>query len=334
MLGGWEFHPPNFIIMIKEIVASTLLTASIGIQNTQIKNETKQQSFLTDIAPWRYSSYTEFTDEQNFNVQCYRDKQAQHKINNQSYKIRERSIEYYQNFQRTTPNAVKSNVNMFNLVINIQKKPNIEYINDFSWQQIGQILTNYNIRTQTVHIYTVNGNYDDDENIYNFLNGETIYNYEDYETLVQKITDMAQDGTEITPATITNDNYYEYMNNLGLGTNGEIDETTFIVESTIQNVNVDDSLPKTTAYSPFGNYCNQLHYEINVIVDVPQSGTGEIIDIPGMMLMVLGMPFTFIAQAFDLTIFPGTYYQVNLAHIALAVLGAGLIIFVFKKFLK
>lgn len=60
----------------------------------------------------------------------------------------------------------------------------------------------------------------------------------------------------------------------------------------------------------------------------------EIVDIPGLLLTILGMPFAFVSQAFDLTVFPGTPYAVNLSHIFLAIIAAGILIFIIKKVLK
>lgn len=52
----------------------------------------------------------------------------------------------------------------------------------------------------------------------------------------------------------------------------------------------------------------------------------EVIDIPGMMFDILTMPFTFLSIAFNLTLFPGTPYQVNISNLFLAIFG--IIVFV------
>lgn len=54
----------------------------------------------------------------------------------------------------------------------------------------------------------------------------------------------------------------------------------------------------------------------NVIPD----GTYEVIDIPGLMWQILTMPFAFVSQAFNLTLFPGTPYQINISNLFLSII--------------
>lgn len=60
----------------------------------------------------------------------------------------------------------------------------------------------------------------------------------------------------------------------------------------------------------------------------------EIVDIPGLMWTVLSMPFAFISQAFNLTLFPGTPYAVNFSNLILCIFGVMVFIFIFKIVLK
>lgn len=59
-----------------------------------------------------------------------------------------------------------------------------------------------------------------------------------------------------------------------------------------------------------------------------------IIDIPGLLWNILAMPFGFISTAFNLTIFPGTMYQLNIGHLLLILVNALIIIFVIKRFTR
>lgn len=61
--------------------------------------------------------------------------------------------------------------------------------------------------------------------------------------------------------------------------------------------------------------------------------TQEIVDIPGLMFTILGLPFSFISQAFDLTIFPGTPYQVNFSNIFLGFIAIAMLLWVLKLIL-
>lgn len=65
---------------------------------------------------------------------------------------------------------------------------------------------------------------------------------------------------------------------------------------------------------------------------VAENANAEIIDLPGMMLHVLSMPWTFISNAFDLTIFEGTPYQINFANIFKGLIAILALMFIIKMF--
>lgn len=60
----------------------------------------------------------------------------------------------------------------------------------------------------------------------------------------------------------------------------------------------------------------------------------EVVDVPGMMWEILTMPFAFISQAFNLTIFPGTPYQVNISNLILMVVAIAIFVFIMKLIIK
>lgn len=60
----------------------------------------------------------------------------------------------------------------------------------------------------------------------------------------------------------------------------------------------------------------------------------EVVDIPGLMWEILTMPFTFISTAFNLTIFPGTSYQVNFSNLFLMIFAVMVFLFIMKMLLK
>lgn len=62
--------------------------------------------------------------------------------------------------------------------------------------------------------------------------------------------------------------------------------------------------------------------------------TVEVIDIPGLIFTILGMPFAWMSTAFNFTLFPGTPYAINISHIVLAIVTAGILLFIIKKVLK
>lgn len=78
------------------------------------------------------------------------------------------------------------------------------------------------------------------------------------------------------------------------------------------------SLEQVILCNEDGNGISQTSYTIrgtNVIPD----GNYEVIDIPGLMWQILTMPFAFVSQAFNLTLFPGTPYQLNISNLFLSI---------------
>lgn len=61
--------------------------------------------------------------------------------------------------------------------------------------------------------------------------------------------------------------------------------------------------------------------------------TTEVIDLPGLMFQILGMPFAFISQAFNVTLFPNTPYQVNISNIFLTLIAILLFLWLIKLIL-
>lgn len=57
----------------------------------------------------------------------------------------------------------------------------------------------------------------------------------------------------------------------------------------------------------------------------------EVVDIPGMMFEILTMPFTFISMAFNLTLFPGTQYMLNISNLFLTIIGILIFVWILKK---
>lgn len=58
----------------------------------------------------------------------------------------------------------------------------------------------------------------------------------------------------------------------------------------------------------------------------------ETLDITGLMFQILTMPFTFISQAFNLTLWEGTPYQFNFSNFILSLIAIATIIFIIKLF--
>lgn len=90
--------------------------------------------------------------------------------------------------------------------------------------------------------------------------------------------------------------------------------------------------------SPDVNMFDVLPYEVTntytYFIQTSSTTTTEIVDIPGLMFTILGMPFAWLSTAFNLTVFPGTPYAVNISHIFFAIIGALILIYIIKKVMK
>ena len=58
------------------------------------------------------------------------------------------------------------------------------------------------------------------------------------------------------------------------------------------------------------------------------SGNYEIIDINGLILTIITMPFSFLSQAFNFTLFAGTPYAINVSQLILGMLGTIIAVYI------
>ena len=72
----------------------------------------------------------------------------------------------------------------------------------------------------------------------------------------------------------------------------------------------------------------------NTYENIPATIKYEYIDVPSIMFTILTMPFSFISQAFNLTLFSGTPYAINLSNMFLTVIGVLAFIFIIKLITK
>lgn len=63
-------------------------------------------------------------------------------------------------------------------------------------------------------------------------------------------------------------------------------------------------------------------------------GNVELIDVTSLIFTLVSLPFTFIQQAFNLTIFPGTPYQFNFSNLAMIIIGSFFLIFIIQKIMS
>lgn len=64
------------------------------------------------------------------------------------------------------------------------------------------------------------------------------------------------------------------------------------------------------------------------------TGSYEVIDIGGLMFTILTMPFSFISQAFNLTLFPNTPYAVNISNLFITIIAVMLFVWLLSIIIK
>ena len=80
---------------------------------------------------------------------------------------------------------------------------------------------------------------------------------------------------------------------------------------------------------------NETITPISIGLDVSEAaGVYEVVDIPGLVFEIVTAPFTFISVAFNLTLFPGTPYQVNLSNLFLTIIAIAVFLFIMRLFMK
>lgn len=188
--------------------------------------------------------------------------------------------------------------------------------NETNGNNIGADITNV---TNEINSIT-NVNYNDDTRI--SVNGNILtYSYNAFEqnetperatyTIIHESgipLDIASNGTVIT----SNDEKLAWFNRFYQVLNG--------VNTWVYTANSSSFVKNRTSYY--------------MVVDTGSATSPEVIDIGGIMWDIIGMPFTFINQAFDVTLFPGTIYQFNIGNLFKGLIAILAILFVVKLFTR
>ena len=66
---------------------------------------------------------------------------------------------------------------------------------------------------------------------------------------------------------------------------------------------------------------------INITKNI-NTGNYEVIDINSLILTIITMPFSFLSQAFNFTLFAGTPYAINVSQLILGVLGTIIAVYI------
>lgn len=168
----------------------------------------------------------------------------------------------------------------------------------------------------------------DDDGQSNYINNTSEFkaqplntDWYDCETYVND-TYLLENATTQTQTTNTDNTYYTNVITIVLPEMDTGNYGLFIKwnmtfsESTISLYALDYTMQTTNVTLTSNLIANTISYEV--------------IDIPGLMLYILSMPWTFISQAFNVTLFPNTPYQVNIANLFKGVLAIMSVLFIIK----
>lgn len=200
----------------------------------------------------------------------------------------------------------------------INTQYNLNYITATTTTDLGNLLN-------TSNWTNINKSKRDDNNAQNNTYWETAYTFN-----LQKNT-IAQFNDEIDPLN-AQDIYSTTISNINL----QSKKTTYIIMQIQLDMTINSANPSLlkNIYDPNENTMLLYTRNIEIISGINETTyTQEIIDIPNLMFTILGLPFTFISQAFNLTIFPGTPYQVNFSNIFLGFIAIALLLWVLKLIL-
>ena len=207
--------------------------------------------------------------------------------------------------------------------------------------KIDTLIDQYNIETQLGQKYLHKQVYTTTENWASYIN-QQIVRYQ-CNVIVNDIEDInngfyyTKVGSITTPGNMgVSVNYYDYTE-INLTPN----RTNYIVIDYVLSVTAyeydqfndtteqitDNMIPMKTSLYDF--------YDATISgTNIIPSGTYEVIDIPGLMWQILTMPFAFVSQAFNLTLFPGTPYQLNISNLFLSIIAVAVFIWLISFFLK
>lgn len=167
---------------------------------------------------------------------------------------------------------------------------------------------------------------------------ESTSNYQPYFT-TSYIENMT--GNDITPFEITKydqnakpiiqdrykDAYVNTENSISIAGNTIKVPTYYLIF--IMDTLTEDKEPHYEVTNGLGTAITYIEIEVD-IGETEVIHTTEVIDLPNIIFTILTMPFTFISQAFNLTLFEGTGYDFNVGNFMLGVLAVLILLWLIK----
>lgn len=287
-----------------------------NIDRSPVANYVERNTTISQISSWV---------EQTTNTYAsYRTKTA-NIINTDSFKIDIRCVEVYA-YDNRIPEEENVETDIYTVIYYECKNTDL----NSAVVQIDSTFQNqYDIKT-IENEYWIVEDLKELAGMNDFLNGQSYTTPEQYQTLVYQINNATDEGT--LQERMTYNNVTDLMSLNYWVNNGTTSTNSAVIIHTYIQYAYTQELPNNTPYEGFYNYPKNFTFKIHFTGD--SSGAGQIVDIPGLMFTILGMPFAWFSQAFNLTIFPGTVYEINLSHIFIVIIASLLLIVLLKKILK
>lgn len=211
------------------------------------------------------------------------------------------------------------------LVLKLQTQNNTVNITELS--RLGTIWLSYqNIRDCNYDVYyqtalaSTTGWRTTQTKIEDYLSGNSNNWITSYTGMIHSNAETGQNAYD----DIYGDLYYFDQNNV---------DTTYLI-FTIQVTTKTQDGENITFSSPQDQFIKAIKLNFDYTYVIDNTTTYEVVDIPGLLFNILVMPFAFISQAFNFTVFPGTPYALNISHIVMALIVAGILIFIIKRIFK
>ena len=136
-------------------------------------------------------------------------------------------------------------------------------------------------------------------------------------------------GYDIEYKRNNNDNVSFYVNVLQPITEWTItaNNQTYDLEESLTSFNIEGAATEFVL-----KYKNEVKetYKINLY----EEKAGDYVDIPSLILTIITLPFSFISQAFNITLFKGTPYAINVSTMLLTIVGGAILIWLIVKIIK
>ena len=136
-------------------------------------------------------------------------------------------------------------------------------------------------------------------------------------------------GYDIDYKRNNNDNVSFYVNVLQPISDWTItaNNQTYTLEESLTSFNIEGAATEFVL-----KYKNEVKETFKI--SLFEEKAGDIVDIPGLILTIITLPFSFISQAFNITLFKGTPYAINVSTMLLTIVGGAILIWLIVKIIK